>query len=226
MSANLLKKKIFAVAGYAAAILFTLFFMGYAWVLRCATVYHVSQSFYFLVADSTHVEASAYIATLQGGAGYLLQADGREYSALSVYLSEDEGRQAQKALCAEEYILLEKRVEKLYFKTRAEKMKSNAVLNALRCLHDSIEVLSGEIRRLEEGATQESSKQTLGILAKQFSHLQMEYGATFGKFSAICAHAKAEIEKSVAGIVYSRELRYLSCMLCDSYMHLCEEFSI
>ncbi len=156
----------------------------------------------------------------------MLQADGRAYSALSVYLSEEEGIQAQMALRAEEYTLLEKRVEKLYFKRRGEKKNSNAVLNALRCLHDCIEVLNGEIRRLEKGATQESSKQTLGILAKQFSHLQMEYEATFRNFSNVCASAEAELERSVSGIVFSRELRYLSCMLCDSYTHLCEEFSI
>ena len=79
---------------------------------------------------------------------------------------------------------------------------------------------------MDEGATQESSKRALNILAKQFSYLQGQYGETFEEFSRVCAKADEELEKLVAGTVFVRELRYLSCMLCDSYVRLCEEFSV
>lgn len=220
-------KKIYVAAARAAALIFTIFVVAYAWFLNGVTSYALSKDFYFLVANTTHVEASAHVATLQGGAGYLVQDKERSYSALAVYLTRSAGETAKAGLLeTDEYSLLVKRVDKLYFKTRKQKRNSARILAAFSCLEDCIEVLNGEIARLENNAPQRSSKAVLQDLADQFSHLAKTYEGSFPSYATVCKGAATALRECCTGIVYARELRYVCCGLCDSFVSLGEEFSL
>ncbi|MBQ7879608.1 MAG: hypothetical protein IJ317_03060 [Clostridia bacterium] len=227
MSTDFFKRKLLSVVATAAAVVFTISALCYAWFLNRAERYPLNKCFYFLVDTSTHLEACVATATLQGGAGYIVADDTREYSALSVYLTESAGLTAKSGLLDEQsYSLLEKRINGLYFKTRKEKRSKPRILAAFNCLEDCIEILNGEIRRLEESATQRSAKCVLNDLAKQFSFLADEYRNDFPAYATVCDNAGKEINGLCGGIVYAHDLRYLCCSLCDEFVKLSEEFTL
>ena len=49
--------------------------------------------FYYLVQDSMHVEASVYNVSLNGGAGYVLEENGRFYAVYAVYFFRDKANE-------------------------------------------------------------------------------------------------------------------------------------
>ena len=55
-------------------------------------------SFHFLVLEEKSVEAGAEFIKLEGGAGYILRYDGKDYAVLSVYLSQEDASAVQKVL--------------------------------------------------------------------------------------------------------------------------------
>ena len=58
----------------------------------------ISAQFHFLVSEDTRIEASAEFIKLEGGAGYLLRENGRDYVVLSVYLDKVDGLAVQEVL--------------------------------------------------------------------------------------------------------------------------------
>ncbi|MBE7084920.1 MAG: hypothetical protein E7368_02565 [Clostridiales bacterium] len=225
MQAESLKKRIFTVAYVATAFLIVFGIYLYTRYLNNATVEAVSQNYYLLVSDSTHVEASTHQIVLNGGAGYLLEMDGREYVTISAYPTRAEAEKVQSGL-AEKTTVLSVGRKQLYFKSAKEKKRAKQVVGALSCLEDAIEVLHQEISRLENGATQESSKKILQILKKQFDYLGTEYGEEYEKFAKVCQWASEFIGAIMEDVVYARDMRYLECALCVSYHELTEEFSL
>jgi hypothetical protein len=227
MTTDFFNKKRLSFAAKTAAVVFIFCALFYAWFLNQAERYPYRKRFYFLVDTSTHLDACVVGATLQGGAGYIVADDEREYSALSVYLTESAGNTAKNSLLDEQsYSLIEKRVDGLYFKTRQEKRKKTRILSAFQCLDDCIEVLNGEIKRLEESATQQSTKRVLNELKKQFIYLSNVYRKDFPSYARVCAKADRDLEMVVGGIVYAKDLRYMCCQLCDSFVKLSEEYAL
>jgi len=227
MTTDFFNKKRLSVAAKTAAVVFIFCALFYAWFLNQAERYPYRKSFYFLVDTSTHLEACVAGATLQGGAGYIVSDNEREYSALSVYLTESEGRNAQNGFSEEQtYSLLEKQVDGLYFKTREEKCKKTRILSAFQCLDDCIEVLNNEIKRLEESATQQSSKRILNELRNQFAYLNNAYERDFPSYARVCEKVDKALQAVVGGIVYAKDLRYVCCQLCDSFVKLSEEYAL
>ena len=225
MSAGfLLKNKIKALAvSLAFFVVFSI--LIYAGTLSSATVVAVEKSFYFLVSENPHVQAGAYDAVLDGGAGYLLETDGRALVALSVYLNENEAKRVTSGY-GESVSVLALKTEKLWFKTREEKRKQEVVESALKRAYNCMELLANEIKRLDNGSTQESTKRILELIKKQFAFMEREHRENYEAFSKVCKDARKELETICAGTVYTKDLRYILCALCGSYKELADEFSL
>lgn len=210
------------------AVAFTFGCVGYAQFLTKVKTVSADKSFYFLVSTSTHVEASTQTALQNGGAGYSITLGGREYVAFSAYSRESDGAQACAVMTGmgEDTELLSLGLGKLYFKTSKEKRNAAKIVGGLECLYGCIKVLEKEIARLEDGATQQSSKRVLRTLSRQFAFLKTEYERIFPSLAEVCNEAESTIQAFCEEVVYASRLRYLHCSLCDSYVELGEEFSL
>lgn len=222
------KKRIALIVAGVLSTLFVLCTLMYARVLFGVQKVDWKRSFYFLVSASTHVEASTHLAELYGGAGYLLEYKNREYVALSVYLNKEDGLKVSESVSTigQEAYLLPMHIDGLYFKTTSQKREINQIKDAFGALDGCIEVLHGEIKRLAGGATQESTKRILGVLIKQFDFLNKEYAKVFSKFSGVCEASKNSISSMLEGKIYLKDLRYVLCELCASYVQIAMDFSL
>ncbi|MBQ8229580.1 MAG: hypothetical protein IJZ32_02665 [Clostridia bacterium] len=196
-------------------------------VMQTKTV-EIGQNYYFLVSDGTHIQASAEFARLDGGAGYLLQYDGEDYVALSVYLDEQDGQTVQKSLAetGEKTKLLRVGVQTLYFQTKKEKKNANMYIGAFDCLQGCMSVLEECISRLEKGLTQEKCKRILSDLKKQFSFLSKDYGVQYAAFGSLCDDTAKRLETLLSDTVYAKDLRYLLCELVEKSVALASAFSV
>ena len=220
------KKRIVALAVCICCIFFMLGTFFYAGMLKRAERWAVRKSFYFLVKESTHIEASAEFVGLQGGAAYLLSYQGREYVTYSVYLSEETGRAVQAVFNESDAQLLCVSIADIYFKTKREKGYKEEIKSAFKNLDGCMRFLNGVIDDLGSGGTQESAKRLLFSLEKQFSYLASIYIKIFPQYSSICKRGAKEISDLKADIVYTKDLRYLLCLLADAYVTLGKIFSL
>lgn len=225
MSTGFFWKKFVRVFSCVLSFAIVIAIMLYAGVLSSVRVVDARRKFYFLVSEDTHVQAGAYDAVLNGGAGYLLDVDGREYVVLAVYLTETEGEIVANSF-EKDVRLLTVGTGKLYFKTREQKKLCGVVESALSRSYSCMEILNGEIARLDKGGTQESSKRILETLRGQFSYMGEENKEMYPKFSAVCQNAEKRLATICSDIVYAKDLRYLQCELCVSYLELAGEFSL
>ncbi len=223
MSTKFFSKKRESVA-FGLAVCSFLLLLGYALSLCFVKRVEVQASVYFLTTEDTRVEAGAEFAKLEGGAGYLLSEGGKEYVALSVYATQEEGLAVQQNLLAEgrKTELVSKGVDSLCFRGK-EKKKSDLYVNALRSFREYMSVLSGCISRLEKGSTQERCKELLGILERQFGYARNAY-AKYGAFAEVCAKSQGELQRLGTGTVYLKDLRYLLCWQAEQYVELASAF--
>lgn len=188
----------------------------------------VANTFYFLVSNSTHIQASTHETEIIGGAGYLLETQEREYATFSVYLSEKKAERARTAL-SERNVSAETlpvSVGEIWLKTKQEKKNAKVYRSAFELLDNFLQVLDGQIVRLTVGGTQESVKGVLEILKKQFVYTEKEYEKIFPEFSKLCRHTVKSLEEKLDGIVYAKDLRYLLCELCVGYAQMAGNFSV
>lgn len=210
------------------SVAFTVVVLFYAAALHNAETVDVGKNFYFLVSASEHIEASTHLTQWSGGAGYPLSYSGGEYAAYAVYFTESEGKKAQTAVkkTGEKTEVLVLQGNPICFKSRAEKENSTRIVGAFNCLYGCMQVLNGEIVRLEQGATQESSKRILQTLSRQFSYLQTEHQNTINGYSSVCEKAKTRLSEVTSDIVYAKDLRYLLCELSVAYVNLSKNFTL
>ncbi|MBQ8283787.1 MAG: hypothetical protein IJX75_01705 [Clostridia bacterium] len=222
------KKQFYQIALNLISIVFVVFSLIYAYTLTQIKSVYVGKSFYFLISESTHIEASAHFVSQNGGAGYLLEDKQRQYVAFSVYLNEEEGQSVLSSIKRkeEQTSLLALTSYNLYFKTRKEKARAEEVKGAVSSLYSCIEVLNKEIVRLDKGATQQSSKRLLGTLQRQFVFMEKKYRKSFPKFSQVCKDGAEQLIRIISDIVYVGDLRYLACALCVDFVDLTENFSL
>lgn len=228
MSAKFFKKRIIAVALFATATLFTLSCVFYSWSFYRVEVYNVSKSFYFLVVDEVHIQASTAEIQYDGGAGFLLDYDDKEYLALSVYMKNGEAEQAKLAV-ANKYTdakIVKVSSGNLHMKNKAQKHQANNIIGALESMYGNMQVLNGEIARLANGATQSSSKRILSHIADNLRYLEKENREHFSALSTVCAQTLQGLEEYTKDIVYARNLRFLLCEWSVAYMQLSEEYSL
>ena len=182
------------------------------------TALQTQKEFYYLASTSTHIEASTHNAQYLGGAGFTLDYKDRTYVTYAVYTDSTVAERAFRALKEQDEDVC---VLKIQAK-QAKISRKNAIAykNAFHCLYAQIRLFNAEIARLDDGATQESVKRFLAIQQRQFSYMKTEYEQSFPKFSTVCQNAVEQIERMKNQTVYAKDMRYLQCFLCDSYVRL------
>ena len=199
----------------------------YAWMLTNVQKIVLEQSFHFIVSESQHVEAGAHFVSQSGGAGYVMCMDDAEYVVFSVYLKGRDANKVQASLReeGEETNVVIRHVDTLYLKN-VNRQKMETIKGAFSSLYGCIEVLQAEITRLDKGATQQSTKRVLSMLKDQFGYLKRVYRERYPAFSAVCERVETRLEKEIQTTVFVKNLRYLQCETCVSYLKLAEEFSL
>ena len=183
--------------------------------------------FYFLAIDEMHVEAGAELVKLEGGAGYVLCLDKKEYAITSVYLKEREGESVRAAMLqyGKAVRLLSIRIDNLYFKGK-EKKREKVYISALNILKGYISLMQECVELLDCGATQESIKRILLVLRKQMLYTAKKYDKEYTTFARICRQSAGDIAIIENEIIYASDLRYLSCQMADGYLTLCKQFAL
>ena len=224
MSVFFLRKRWLKIAIYLCSFVITAFSLSYALVLREVEASGTERIFYFLVSENPHLQVSTIEIQLENGAGYLLKDGNKEYTALSVYLRSSESEKALQSANKRFSDLKIIPVEsgKLYFSSRLEKKQAPKILGGLNTLFGCMQVIDYEIKRLEEGATQQSVKRVLQEIEGTIVFL----GHDNEFFSSVCKSTATALNKSVSDIVYLKDLRYLLCELCSAYKNISEEFSL
>ena len=227
MSADFFYRKIYKLVAGLAAVCFTVFCFVYALFLSRAKSVEIKTGFFYLVREETNVEVGAEFVKLEGGAGYLLRQNGKDYVVLSVYLQEEDSLAVQANLTdGEDTQLLYAGVDALYFKTYREKKNAAVYVGALEVLREYMGVFDGVIGLLEDGATQESVKRILLPLSRQLSYLSQEYAESYPDFSSVCQRYAKRIEEYCAEILFVGDLRYELCAMTGEYLSLANEFSL
>ena len=224
MSVFFLRKRWLKIAIYLCSFVITAFSLSYALVLREVEASGTERIFYFLVSENPHLQVSTIEIQLENGAGYLLKDGNKEYTALSVYLRSSESEKALQSANKRFSDLKIIPVEsgKLYFSSRLDKKRAPKILGGLNTLFGCMQVIDYEIKRLEEGATQQSVKRVLQEIEGTIVFL----GKDNEFFSSVCKSTATALNKSVSDIVYLKDLRYLLCEICSAYKNISEEFSL
>lgn len=228
MKTEFLFKRVVFIFWSAFSFIFTIFSCFYAVYLQQAMVVQNSRNFYFLVTTSTHIEVSAQTSRWLGGAGYVMHTGDKDYVAYAVYTKQTDGENATRSLMekVEDVKLVCFSASPLYLKKSEDKRKVSIYKGAFGCLFSHIDALNREIKRLHDGATQQSVKRFLQIQLKQFSYMQKQYQDTFSAFSSVCEKACQMIEEICKEIIYLKDVRYLLCFLSQSYINLSEKFRL
>ena len=200
----------------------------YTWKLSKIKVYSFQVFYYYLVTDDLRVDAGAEFVRLEGGAGYLIEQNGREYVALNVYTNKGAGEQVRENLteqCKSTY-LKEIGVKKLYFWEKNDKRNADIYISALKCLQGDIALLETCGNLLEKGETQEQCKGLLKTLSQQMAFQGKKNERRYKAFSKLCERVTEKIERLLKGILYTKDVRYLLCETVDEYINLAKKFKI
>lgn len=198
----------------------------YSFAIKHIKTLPIGHSFYFVVADSTHLEISTILTTQMGGAGYLIETGKGDRVALSVYLSREESEQVciQLTKTGERVQTVVKEIDALYF--LSNKKHITKIKGAFMTLYDIIKVLEMEINRLSNGATQQSSREVLSTIKNQLYYLSRTYKSLFPSYATLCKKAGERLLELDNKIIYVNDLRHLLCWLSDGYVDLAKDFSI
>ena len=227
MSADFFKKKFGRIVICFLAIFATACGLFYAWQVKTRVQINTAKQFYFLVDTSVNVQASTYGAQSVGGAGYLLTVEKNIGVAYSVYFTEEESQQAKNSLqtsYANVSVWIISAPD-IYLKKRKAKALAEKIEGAFESFYNNMQVLNAQTSRLEDGGTQQSCVRILNILASNFAYLGLEYKTVLPAYAKRCDEVGSVLRTLTNGIIYVRELRYLLCELCVSYVQFCEEYS-
>ena len=229
MSTDLMfyKRKIISGLSCILAFFMSAVFV-YAYLLSHAESIYVGKNFYFIISRAAHSEVGIFQTQFDGGAGYVLTMENEECVVISVYLNETEGRAVHSVLTntGVDCEIRAVSVEALYFKTEEEKNNKAAYIGAFRCLYQYALLLEKEISRLVKGGTQQSCKEFLVILSKQFDYLSSRYCALYKGFAAYCQKIADDLAGKAEKTVYASELRYMLCDLCVHYVDFAGAFAL
>lgn len=228
MSAEIFwKKRIRLILSGVLSTVIVVATLVYAYALTGLKKISIEKTFYFVVSDTTHVEAGAHFVSQNGGAGYVLERDKAQYVTYAVYLDREDAYTASAALTdyGETAQILVEEIGVLYVKDR---QSANTLRGVFSSLYGCIEVLNGEISRLSAGATQQSSKRILATLQRQLAYLKtsLEENGSYGDFSDLCASASLALQNAIEGTILVKELRYLQCAWCDAYIRLAKIYTL
>lgn len=218
-----IKRRWFALF---TAFLFTMLFTltAYVYTLTRAQFVWLGKSFYFLVSADTHIQSATHEAQLNGGAGYLLTDGTCQYTAYSVYLTDDIAYAVQAGM-QEETLVVEKRAEYLTFRGK-DKEKSRMYQGAFNALYGCMDILTQTISRLENGETQQNCKRILQIIERQFDYMSSTYQTQYPAFASVCKSLSEGIGAIAGKVIFCKDLRYLLCVSCEEYLRLASAFTL
>ena len=228
MSTFFLRKNIIC---WIASVISTVFVCGvfiYTFILSQTKIVDVNVWFYFLVSEDTRVEAGAEFIKLDGGAGYLLRNNGKDYVVLSVYLEENDGEMVREALAKQGKAtrVLSVGIQRLYLKLSKDKKKANIYARAFHCLQSYMKVLTEAVSNLEKGGTQEACKRMIQPLIRQLLFLSEQYQELYPAFAKLCSGAADSLTQISNETVYVKDLRYLLCEWAEKTVILAAKFSL
>ncbi len=209
------------------ALFIICFSLGYALLLSSAKRVVLGKDFYYVVEKEENVEVGAEFSKLEGGAGYFLEENGRQYVAHAVYFKEIEGKSVVKNLQAngQDVSLMKREVGTLYFKGK-EKEFADTYVSALCLLDNYMQIFQEYIIRLEKGLTQERAKELLLTLERQFLQAKKTYKSCYAPFAETCGENARAIEEICRQTIYVKDLRYLLCLQSERYKNLCDSFCL
>ena len=228
MAVNFIYKRFFYPVLFTVALLIAVFSFTYALGILRMDVYDMEKTFYFLVLEDPKLEVASYEAKTEGGAGFLLNHENRDYVALSVYLKGEDGDLACQSILKKNANskIIAINSGKLYMKRDSEKKLAKKIQGGFNSLYGCIEVLEREISRLDKGATQQSSGRILLKIADNLLYLSKEYKNDFKEFSNVCESSANALYKSVSEIIYTKDLRYVLCEMSDGFIKLSKEYPL
>ena len=153
-----------------AARLCSAFFLLFMGSLCFFTVYFqsvkkvsLSLQYYYLVQEDAYTEAGALTVYNEGGASYFLENGNNEWIALAVYTKAEDAQSVLETLSNHKTNLgiVEKGVNTLYFKGIKEKALAATYVNGLKAFDGYIRALEECIYRLDNGLSQEKTKEIL-----------------------------------------------------------------
>lgn len=227
MSTDFFRKKG-AIFLLVSALTFTISCLFYALSFKKLHTVDVDANFYFLVSTEENVSVGVEYTKLDGGAGYLLQKDGKEYAVWSVYFDEKTGADVQERLkkAGKETQLIYLGTDTVCFRTWREKGKEKPTVELLRIVKGCMQILNETISRLEKGMTQEKAKAILTLLRKQLSFSAREYAVCVDGLANVCKESAKHLDNILEGTVYTDALAYELCFLADGYLSSCNRFSL
>ena len=173
MTVNFFYKRCIYYVGLALVFFTVVFSVFYAVVLSRVSVYTIDKTFYFLVLEDTKLEVASNEVKLDGVAGFLLNHEYRDYVALSVNISGEEGNKDYESNLRKykNAKMVKINSGKLYMISDSEKKLAKKIQGGFNSLYGCIEVLEREISRLDKGATQQASGRILSKIADNILYL-------------------------------------------------------
>ena len=213
---------------YALVVAFVVCLSLYAQQFKSVQVLEINTAFHFLVIEDTHLEAGAAFVKLEGGAGYLLKHEGKEYVVLSVYLQKSDGELVQTALSqnGKKTKLISLSIKRLYLKRRKDKNNASTYKNALHVLRSCIAIMEECVEGLEKSMTQETCKRIISQLIGQFKYLSEIYKDCGLEYVNACVYVAQDLLFLQNQTVYARDLRYILCCLAVDYVKIGKQFSL
>ncbi len=213
------------------AVIFTAFFVflcvfygGY--LSKCITVPH-NATFYLLTCSEMNVEVGMQFVRLEGGAGYLWEEKGKEYVVASIYKKAQEADNVCLSLkkTGEAYCVQSVGIQNLYFKGR-DKLKKDIYISALNTFRGYLDVMMHCVSNLDTGKPQNRIKNILSTSCHQLKELSKQYLEEYTSFAGLCRNIAEELQGIERGVIYSSDLRYITCEMLNGYLQLCNQFSL
>ena len=207
-----------------AAVAFCFGAVGYAGFLNGAVKIGAQKTFYYLTTSVESVEVGVLDVTKNGGAGYVLDGNGKEV-ALSVYFNaEDAETVFATNLHKYDGLKIAKRATNaIYVKRYSDKKRAKKIASDFENARRHIAMLEEILIGLETGETQESVKRKLGALKESFQTLE---STSISELCPLFACGRQGTHDLENGVVTASELRYLLCELSFSYTHAAGAFTL
>ena len=217
------------VTAISVAVLFSSF--AYARILNSAKILSVYQSFYFLVSnEDVSVSTSLHTAYLNGGAGYLLERAGEDYSVYACYLSLSEAESAKKNITDKKQSaeIYEERVTQIYLKSKKQKICERAIKGYIQTLYSCISLIGRYTVSCEKGGyTQTELYDLLQDLFRVLERLAKENTSTvFKKASDGIVQSVEECRRRINELIYAKDLRFFGAELADLYLSFLSNFKL
>lgn len=208
---------VILTVGLAAIILFSA-------VPSCSGKFDFSATFYYVCYDSpTDSQSAASVSAVvhsYGGAGYIVESDGKYFVTISCYYNESDADGVCKALSNKglSCVVLEAGRSKISLPLSA-RGKAEVYKGTLSTLRSISEVCYALANGMDEGRhNQTSAKSVLGEVKTGLESLLRANGTNcfFQELSKLIA----ECDDVSQGYVFSYDVRRLQIAVCDSIIHV------